>query len=661
MAAFGLGSLAWRTVRARPVRATLTATGIALGVAVLYAGVMTNIALERSADGAARDLLGRADLRVSAFADAGLAPDAVAAIGTVPGVAGVSPAIERRTYLAAGSGVGVGVDQATLPPPVTVLGIDPADAVAHDIPIAAGAPLGDGDGPSALISERLARETGLMLGDEIAINGAGDARPEDLRFRIVGLVAGDGPLPDAGGRTIVVPLDRAQAAFRPTGLSRVDVVLGPGASVESVSAGLASRIGQPYLVSSRAAVVQSLQASTTEFGTTTALVAAVALFAGAFLIFNTLSMTVAERVRDVGLLRAAGATRRQVVGVVLAVAAILGTIGSLAGVALGAVLASLLTTSAAELAGLRTVDLSPAPAAVAIALVSGLAVTIAAAVEPAIRASRIAPVEALKPQIGSGVATAARIRWLVAVFAAVGLVGLLLWPAGATVGMVLPGAAAYGVLLVVALAVPWLVAPLGRLAGIPFGAIFRAEERFVRGSLARDRSRAALTVGALAIALAAVVALGGVASDARGSAESWIAGVVPGDVLATSVTPRALDDGDRARARGIPVGRTRHPDRDVRRRVPRTSARHGGRRRIGPSGRRTARVRRRRPDGGAPIRRRHGHGHRSARTCRATRASPRRLPRLPDSRRADGHPAARGDRGAVDSGPHGRDRPGRLA
>jgi putative ABC transport system permease protein len=66
------------------------------------------------------------------------------------------------------------------------------------------------------------------------------------------------------------------------------------------------------------------------------LVAAVVLFAGAFLIFNTLSMTVAERTREVGLLRAAGTTRSQVMGLVLLQALALGVVGSVVGVALRA-------------------------------------------------------------------------------------------------------------------------------------------------------------------------------------------------------------------------------------------------------------------------------------------------------------------------------------
>ena len=83
------------------------------------------------------------------------------------------------------------------------------------------------------------------------------------------------------------------------------------------------------MLSSPQDLAAALRASTTDFQATTALIAAIALFAGAFLIFNTLSMTVVERIREVGLLRAAGASRDQVMSFMLAQALALGVVGSL--------------------------------------------------------------------------------------------------------------------------------------------------------------------------------------------------------------------------------------------------------------------------------------------------------------------------------------------
>jgi putative ABC transport system permease protein len=114
--------------------------------------------------------------------------------------------------------------------------------------------------------------------------------------------------------------------------------------------------------------------------------------------------------------------------------------------------------------------------------------------------------------------------------------------------------AVYAVLLLATLASPLLMGPLGRLAGAPFARISRLEERLARASLVRDRSRTALTVGALTIGLAMIVAIGGVAQNARRSAGAWLASVVPGDFILTSIRPIGFDEtvlGDISGAPGV--------------------------------------------------------------------------------------------------------------
>ena len=141
-----------------------------------------------SVDRTVRDLVGRADLRVSAFAEGGLADATVGTIRGTTGVAIAAPRLERRTYLApTGSGPSV-------QPPVTVLAIDPvADPVLHDID---GAAALEGPGaPTALVTERLATADGLTVGSTITLQGLGDPGPSTVT--IVGILPGDGPLFDA--------------------------------------------------------------------------------------------------------------------------------------------------------------------------------------------------------------------------------------------------------------------------------------------------------------------------------------------------------------------------------------------------------------------------------------------------------------------------------
>jgi putative ABC transport system permease protein len=528
-----LTGLAWRSLRARPLRSLLSGLGVALGVAVLFAGLATNAGIEASVNSTVRDLVGRADLRVAAFGEHGLSAETVKTIAETPGVEVISPALQRRTYL----GPDIEAGQA-LPPPVTVLGIDPAtEPQLHDLHLISGSMLREQTEPSALVSEQLAAEDGLTVGAPLTMQGTGDR----VTYRVIGILAGEGPLNGAFGRIVVVPLRTAQTVFGDTAVTRVDIGVTAGTDVAVVSDALESRLlTQPYVLSTPQDIAASLRSSTSDFQATTALIAAIALFAGAFLIFNTMSMTVIEQVRAVGLLRAAGATRRQVTTFMLSQALVLGMFGSLLGVGLGALLAAGMVVYVRTIGSVTLQRPAIPPDAVVIALLVGIGVTLAAALEPARRAGRIQPVEALKARLDLPSTRRARLRWLVGVFVLITIVGLVAAPRGAGVVRAL---VLYAILLLGTLIIPLILPSIARLAGIPFGLILRFEERLARSSIVRDPSRATLTLGALTIGLAMIVALGGVGQHARAAAGAWIADVVPGELILSSIRPVAADEG----------------------------------------------------------------------------------------------------------------------
>lgn len=528
-----LTRLAWRTLLARPLRSVLSSLGVALGVAVLFAGLATNASIESSIDSTVADLVGRSQLRVAAFAETGLSTETLQAIADTPGVAVTAPALQRRTYVLPDIDA-----RAVLPPPVTVLGIDPsAEPRLHDLHLIAGSLLREPNEPSAMISERLAEEDGYALGSPLALQGGGDR----VTYRVIGILAGDGPLNGAFGRIVVVPLQTAQAVFGETAVTRVDVGLAAGAEVATVSGALEDRLRlEPYVLSTPPEIAAELRASTSDFQATTSLIAVIALFAGAFLAFNTMSMSVVQQVRDVALLRAAGATRRQVTQFMLAQAVALGALGALAGVGLGVLLA------AGMVAFVRTVGAvtlqRPAIAldVAAVAFLVGLGVTIAAALEPARRAGRIAPVEALATRPELPATQWARLRWLAAVFVLVTIMGLLVSPRGDGFAQSL---VVYAVLLGGTLLIPVVLPLVARLATSPFALVLRFDARLARGSILRDPSRTTLTLGALTIGLAMIMALGGVGQHARAAAVAWIADVIPGELVLSSIRPVAVDEG----------------------------------------------------------------------------------------------------------------------
>ncbi len=544
---FGLVPYAWRSLVERRARTILTVFGIAIGVAVLTSALAVSAGLDSSIDRAVASLSGRADLRVSAFTETGLSDVTLTALDAVPGVVLTAPAIERRSFIVSTPG------RPSVAEPVTVLGVDPSrEPRVRDLILARGDPLEGLDGDAGLVTEQLAAAEDLEVGSRLTILGAG----APVSVRVDGILAGDGPDLGSSGRTVVLPLMVAQRlaladgeepppADTLHGITRVDVVLGPGVDPAATIGAIGEvLVAEPYVLSMPGDIAASMRASTADLRATMALLASIALFAAAFLVLNTLAMTVVERVRELALLRAAGASRQQVVRIVEVQGLLLGGAGSLLGVALGAVLA-LGVAGWLHAGGEVVIDAPELSVPVMLAaLATGTLLTLVASLEPARRAASVSPVTALRARSDAALAVRARVSWLIAVVAIVGAMAILLLPVGEGSPLGSGRAVAvYVVLVVGVLVTPVLLAPLGRLAGLPFALVLRLEERLARAAIARDPGRTTITVGTLVVGLAMVVALAAVGANARVAATAWLSDVVPGDVILTAIAPAPVGPG----------------------------------------------------------------------------------------------------------------------
>lgn len=527
-------SLAIRSLRARPGRTVLSWLGVAFGIAVLVAALTTDAGIAASTERSARATLGTADVRIAAVGPRPLSAATVAAIAATDGVADAAPALEARTVLTT-------PDRPTASgAPIAVLGVEPgAERRVHDLPIVDGRSLLSVDASEALVSSSIAAANGVSIGDSIAI--AGIDGPTTLR--VVGIVGEGRPGPAGLAGTVVAPIATLQRILDLPGATRVDVVAAAGTTPDALAAALDARLtGEPYLRSTAADLTAAARASTADVRATTTLIAAVALFVGAFLAFNTLSMTVAERVRELALLRAGGATRRQLVAFVAAQAVVLGGVGGVAGVLLGVTLGRVVTTILPTAGSLPLEAAIPTPLEIAGVVAIAIAVTLASALEPARRVASTPPAAVLGGRDRPGSSGRGRLRWTVAAVAVVGLASLAIWPDDVPAATLARAAAVYLVLFAIILAAPAVVAGLGRVAGMPFRIGLRAEERLARTAVARDRGRTTVTIGALAVGLAMVVAVGAVAQASRTSATTWLASVLPGDELLAAARPVAVDD-----------------------------------------------------------------------------------------------------------------------
>ncbi|MFH5212237.1 ABC transporter permease [Antrihabitans spumae] len=261
----------------------------------------------------------------------------------------------------------------------------------------------------------------------------------------------------------------------------------------------------------------------------------IALLVGTFIIYNTFSMIVAQRLRELALLRAIGASRAQVGRSVVFEALIVGVVGSALGLASGVGLAyglrSLLNVF--DL-GLPTGALRLEPRTIVVALVVGVVVTVVSAYAPARRAAKIPPVEAMREEFAS-TGDSLRLRTIIgAVLAAIGVAAVVIGaqgtggPAASTVGL-----GAVALVFAVLLAAPALSRPIVGALGAVFTKPFGSVGRLARNNAVRNPRRTAATAFALTLGLMLVSAIGMFGASAKASVDTLVDKGVKADFVLT--------------------------------------------------------------------------------------------------------------------------------
>lgn len=518
----------------RPLRSVLVAFSIALGVATLVA----TQSLRRGIVQGKRD------------------PFSLGEVIVTNGRAGVSAELERQIREAAIPGIDsvhplvMGRALVDTSPPRSVMIVaaeasetDPAKALA-------------GQGLEVRLSPSFQGWLGLLQGTPAVVGStiaeAVADRPftmrvagRQLRCSPVGrLVATDPSHRMAGIADTIVALQRAPASTllypeKPGTSSRLDIRLEPGTRPDSVIPALES-LARGRAQVRTASDEENLVGDVTtgmELGFTIGGIGS--LVVGLFLVYNALAVSVAERRRDMGILRACGATRAQLAGLFLIEAGILGLAGSLVGIPLGMALAAAVSGPMSQALGEAlgrplvgaTWNLHPALALAAMA--GGTGTALLAALIPALEASREEPVESLRPNPGR--AHSAR-TWL----QASAVVALLLSVAGLVIfrHWLPPRWGSFGgmaVLLVAALlATPLLAMLVGRLAEPVAALLPGVGFRLAVENLARAGGRTGLVVAALGSTGALVVQTSGFLLTTQRAVFSWVETRVGADMFITS-------------------------------------------------------------------------------------------------------------------------------
>ena len=522
-----------RALRDHPWQTGLAIVGIALGVAVVVSIDLAAASARRAFVLATESVSGRATHQV------------------VGGPGGLSEGVYRRLRSGAGVRPSAPVVEgyvAALDFPgrtLRLLGVDPlAEGPFRGYLRASGGPpnadltvIMTRPG-AALLSSETARALGLPPGARLRLR-VGAARRS---VTVVGLLEPSDPLSrQALDGLLLTDIASAQELLDRHGrLSRIDLIIADGSAGDATLAHVRSLLPRGAQVIRAAARSHALEQMTRAFSLNLTALSLLALLVGTFLIYNTITFSVVQRRRSIGLCRALGVTRREIFGLVLAEALAIGVTGSLLGLLSGIVLArgltQLVTRTINDLYFVLSVrDLAIPFGVLAKGVALGLGATVLASLPPAFEATTAPPRAVL-----SRSAIESRARRAVPRLALVG-VGLLLAGTELLVvsGRSLAGSYAglfvlmFGFACLTPAAMVVLMAALSPLAGRLFGALGRMAARDV----VRALSRTAVATTALMIALSAMVGVGIMVESFRATVERWLGQTLQADLYASAPGP----------------------------------------------------------------------------------------------------------------------------
>ncbi len=515
-------TLAWRYLSVRKTRTALTTLAIALGVMLTFGlnGMLPG--LQASFRQNLMATAGKVDLTVTSAVRGSFDETVVEQVRAVSGVAHASGSLVRSVVLPPTLAPGVREGQ-----PVASLmlnGIDPsAEEQVRPLRVVSGRALQAQDKYAVLLPDSLTRRSSLSVGGTLRVPSATGS----VDLAIVGVVASRTAL---GSEDVYVTLATAQKLLNQPGqINTIEALFAPGSSADAVSGAVLAALGSGFKLGD-IQVGGEMLATIAMGGKVFYLFGVVALAMAAFVIFNTFRTDVVERRRDVGMLRALGASRRTVLGLVLIEGLWQGVLGTAIGIAAGWGLAGLLLSAMGPFwqarMGFGLGQASYPPGLYATCIVLGVGATLLAGLYPALLASRTTPLEALRPVVAAPGRRAQRLRTVVGVIlAALALAGLLSgrvdW---AGLGIVF---------LLVALVMlgPLLAQVTTAVFGGLLERVFAGEGRLARSNLMRQPGRAGITVTTMTVGLALIVAMAGYATSVISGIDSYMKTSLGADYL----------------------------------------------------------------------------------------------------------------------------------
>lgn len=503
-------SLAWRSLRARKGRALLNGAGIVLGVALFFSVLSLSKTIVSTFDELFSSVYGNTDLIISGTDGAGTIDEGLLAkVQSTKGVAETETSVFSTMQLARNGKVsGDQADQ------VFTSGVVPGGPNLTAAEVVAGEDTLVGN--EIQIDEGWAKDNGLSPGDEVSF-----ATPTGVREFLVSALYKIGEGVEFGGQGFAaINQELAREVFDiKTGYSEIAIGLDTGADLESVRADLQRQLPEGIEAKTPNDISDDINSQIQGFNIILYFFAAMSLFVGGFLILNSFNMTVAQRLREIGMLRTLGSSRKLVRRMILIEALLLGVVGSIVGVLIGLLLTKLMIALVSGI-GFPVGSIKYSTEAFVIAPILGIAATLFGALRPAIRASRIPPIQAVLTEHRAEKLNLSRRLTVGSVMVVLGLAGVftLASSSSAPPPVMMAGAIGVvflfsGVIMLGPIVVPWLV----RTLSWPLRKLTPIEGRLAADNARANPVRTASTASGLMIGIALVAAIGSLGSSFIGS------------------------------------------------------------------------------------------------------------------------------------------------
>lgn len=536
-------ALAVRGLAARKLRTALTALAILLGVAMVAGTFMLKGSVDKAFDDIFAEANAGIDVTVqprSAFdsgfdlpeSGAALPQSLVAKVEGVDGVEKAAGAINDSTSIAILDENGDRIGPSGGGPPQIAASVEPEPFNPFTWVEGSAPTSSDEVGIDSITAD----EENWHVGQRITISGARGSRT----YTLAGIGRFGSGVPLGGASFALFTLPEAQAVTGKRGeLDNIDVEAADGVTPDE----LAGRINAvlPGDAQAKTGAEDAAQQSADikdgfSFLTTFLLVfAGISVFVGAFLIFNTFSITVAQRTREFGMLRTLGASSRQVLATVILEALLLGIIASLIGIAAGLGFVALVTGAFKAMGfELPQSGIVLTPAAVITPLIVGVVATLGSAVVPALRATRVTPLEALRDDAQASERPRRRRVWVARILALLGVLAIaagLFATSSFGSALLLLGLGLILLFIGVAMLAATLVRPLASFVGRPIERLRGVTGRLARENTLRNPGRTATTSAALMIGVALIVFAAVFAASATKSVGDALDETFAGDLV----------------------------------------------------------------------------------------------------------------------------------